>query len=180
MSGISISKIARSGKTLKELLIEQVKTKEIDKRYVGYIVDVPFTTSTRKHVKFKQSTDNHMALTIIDTEPYKDATKYFYKLRFNDKYESFFNIHEMVYEFYDWYIKQVANKQNRLFQLSEIQRNKFLHYFELLHLFDILFDTRKYLYQRFLSYTDIDEKLNMLKDIIVNPDPYLQLYTSDF
>ena len=179
MSSLPISKIARSGKTLKELLIEQVKAEKIEKRYVGYIVDVPFTTSTRKHVKFKQSTYDHVALTIIDTESYVDATEYFYKLRFNDKCKLFFNAHEAIYSFYDWYVKQVANKQNRLIQLPEIQRNKFLHYFELLHLFNILFNIHNYRYQKFLSYTDIGEKLNMLKDIIVNPDPYLQLYTSD-
>ena len=174
----TFKKIATSNKSLKEILLESVnKMEQHGPRYQGFNVEIPFAENARKYVRITKSDDEVITLTIVDTQNNnRDVTEYFYKLRFGStNYKTMLDIHNQVYEFYDWYIKQVVDRQNHLAQLSEDQRYNLLKYFKLNSIFNGLFEgSKNTIYS--MSDPDIYEKLNMLKEIIVDTKAYMNLY----
>jgi len=169
---------AKSGKTLKELILESVTRHPFNDgiRYKGYHIVVPFTSSTRKYVKIIQSDKDAVTLTIIDTQDKVDATEYFYRLQFGPSYKQFYDLHMQIFDFFDWFIKQVVEGNNKLTQIPGEQRDNLLLNFNLYKIFYDLFVEYPHDLS-LLDEPDLANKLQLLKEIIVDPQPYLEFQT---
>jgi len=180
MKSIPINKIERP---LENYLIDFLKESRMFSEFICGNVLLPFTNNSRTQVRFAYLQKDHPTLTIIDKNG-NDITLSLYKKLFKNHNE-YWKTREAFWNFYNWYIEIVKNKQNRLIETIEYRRCKhvpdIIEFFNLTDIFKMLFlrefdiDTVHF---QLYPYRKVEKQLETLQKMIVDPEPFIKLYTS--
>jgi len=174
--------ISKTEKRLEEYLVDYLKNNfKISEFKCGNVM-LPFTNSKRAHIKFTYSQEDHPTLTIVDKNG-NNITLDLYKKLFKN-YNEYWKTRQAFWDFYDWYIEVVKNRQNQLLETVRYKEDVFdlIEFFDLTDLFKILFlrefDTDKIRFQLY-PYEKVKKQLETLRKMIIDPKPFIRLYTNE-
>jgi len=180
----SIKSISKIG--IKNAITEYFndKTFAYNNKYICILPKIPFTSNSKKHVKFFKSDKSTplMSIIYIKDKTQIDITFDIYKLIYGSKKASlFYNFHNKIYDFYDWYINLFAlsnENLDTLMNLSSSEQSHLIYNCNFNNIYELLFENN-------LEFNDIIDmniehiisEINRFKHFIFNYEKYKKLNT---
>jgi len=151
-------------------------------RYVGFSIDIPFTTESTDFIRFKKN-DEHPTFTFIDTTKNQIINYYFYKWLYDDinLVDFLIQFHNELLKFCNWYCKVICNidKYPNFRNFYHYQfKEQLLAYYGLYQTFTTIFNHDKFFKVTKQNYKDFKSP-KLLKDLILSFDSYKKLFESN-